>query len=129
MVCPGVGHGAGFSALRFQGNAVKGEDSLKGFSLGVVNQEALVRPEEGHAWRSGFLALAPALKMDSAAQGAIVAPEMAAHSTGFAALKAAAAKGGAPALGGASALQEPSGHAMQRPAGTEWSDGFQNLRK
>ena len=86
-----------------------------------------MRPEEGHAWRSGLVVFARETRNDIASHDAINgAPEMG-QSNGFAALKATIERGSTE-LKGLSARQEPSQILLQRPAGTEWSDGFQGLR-
>jgi hypothetical protein len=122
---PSLGQGAGFSALRSLASTLKGAASLKGVSSPLVSPEALVRPEEGHAWRSGFAAVA---SKDIASQAAIVgAPEMG-GSNGFAALKPAGERSAAAPdrlSGRQNATQDP----MLRPAGTQWSEGFQALRQ
>jgi hypothetical protein len=124
---PSLGQGAGFSALTPPMSVVKGEASLKGLSSPVVSPEALVRPEEGHAWRSGFAVFARVTKNDIASHDAIVGTAEMALSNGFAALKAPLGRG-ATALEGLSARQEPNQVHLQRPAGTQWSDGFEGLR-
>jgi hypothetical protein len=124
---PSLGQGAGFSALRPEASAVTGEALLKGPSLPVVSREALVRPEESRAWHGGSAGLAGVASKDIASREAIVgAPEMP-RSNGFAALKAGGERG-ATALDGLT-RQEASQGLLQRPAGTQWSNGFQGLRQ
>jgi len=124
---PSLGPGAGFSALRSAANAVKGEASLEGRSSRVVNGEALVRPEEGHAWRSELVVFAHVATKDIASQTAMFGAPATGGSGGFAALKAPAERG-VTALDGLSARQDSSRDHLQRPTGTQWTDGFQGLR-
>jgi hypothetical protein len=124
---PSLGQDAGFSALPRPMSGVKGEASLKGLSSPVVSREALMRPEEGHALRSGFAVFARVTRNDIASRDAIVGAPGMALSNGFAALKAPLERGAA-ALEGLSARQEPNQLQLQRPAGTQWSDGFEGLR-
>ena len=104
---PSSRHGEGLSAVRSQGSAVKGEASLKSLSMRIGSQDARLRTEEGHAWRSGFSAFARVASKDVASEEAIIgAPEMG-RSNGFAAVNAAAAaKDRVSTLGGQSALRE-----------------------
>jgi len=124
---PSLGQGAGFSALTSPMSALKGEASLKGLSSPVVSPEALVRPEEEHALRSGFAVFARVTRNDIASHNGTVGAPGLALSSGFAALKAPLERG-ATALEGLSARQEQSQIQLQRPAGTQWSDGFEGLR-
>jgi hypothetical protein len=118
---PGVRLDAGFSAL-----------SSGTPSSPVVSREALVCPEEVHALHSGFAAAA---SKDYASPNAVVgAPEMP-RPNGFAALKpggeggVTALQGGVTALHGLPAREGVSQDLLQRPAGTQWSNGFQGLRQ
>ena len=116
---------AGFSALASPTGTGKEAASLKGLSP-LVRGEALVRPEE-YASRSGFVAFARVTTNDIASHEVTGgAPEMG-QPNGFAALQASVERG-ATALHGLSARQEPSQAHLQRPEGTQWSDGFQALR-
>jgi hypothetical protein len=124
---PSLAQGAGFSALTSPVSAVKGEASLKGLSSPAATREALVRPEEGHAWRSGFAVFARVTRNDIGPEKALVAAPETGRPNGFAALKAPVERG-ATALSGLSARQDPNQDHLQRPAGTQWSNGFQGLR-
>jgi hypothetical protein len=119
-----LNQGASFSALTSSTAAVKEADSLKGLSP-LVSQEALVRPEE-YAQQSGLVVFARVTRNDIAShEGIIGAPQMGRN--GFAALKTTG-EHGVTALPGLSARQEQSQELLQRPAGTQWSEGFQGLR-
>jgi hypothetical protein len=130
---PSLGQGAGFSALTppasavtGAASAVTGETSSKALSAPVESREALVRPEEGDSC-SACGALGGVANKDIASREAIAgAPEMP-LSNGFAALKAEGARG-AIALDGLTGRDASPG-LLQRPAGTQWSNGFQGLRQ
>jgi hypothetical protein len=121
--------GGGFSAIRsHKGSALKDSPFIQLPDTGYAVPQALTRPDDGHAWRSGLTALArvvPNVAAGSSATGLQAPQGMKAPAAGLSALRHQSGPRGN-ALAAVPAQSSAGLAGLQRPEGSAWSDQGRN---